>query len=107
MIEFAIVLAIKRMLDWKNSMGEANPKWQTIRQGNNNIFFEGKVALANDQDLAGKVSQRLRRRISYQKQVGFLGSLSTTEKVDLAALVLFLSSYFFFNCIYWARYKLD
>ena len=107
MIEFAIVLAIKRMLDWKNSMSETNTKWQTIRQGNNNNFFEGKVALASDHDLGGKISQKLRRRISYQKQSGFLGSLSTTEKVDIAALFLFLLSYFVFNCVYWAGYKLN
>ena len=104
MIEFAIVLALKRKLDWETGMALRKKQERTRQQTYGKLFANDKVCSTIEHFSPRNFGEQPRRG---GKQLGFVTSVSLTEKVDIAAFALFLFSYFFFNCVYWSQARLD
>ena len=97
-IELAIVLLIKRkkyyqgdrnILNKRKNRCTRNGKEQTPLQPQKSTSFETYIRYS-DHDLEKERKLKPSRYISY----------STTDKVDFAALIMFLSLFLLFNCGY-------
>ena len=95
MIEFAIVLILKRL--WQHQEDTESRVRTNLRN---------EIVLTTKDDNAptwmSKQGQvRCGFRVAKKKWIDF--NLST-NKIDIAAFVLCPTVYFFFNCIYWMHY---
>ena len=111
MIEFAVVVIVKRKLelDSNESNGgtlglKLGPKLskersalrrRSVRVG----LFKG--IWSGNKNERGEEIQKRRSEI---KQHGFWIKLPATDKIDFVSLIVFLLCYFVFNCVYWYYY---
>ena len=113
MIEFAVVLIIKRRLEWipKNTMRQGfdltrNQRWLRRISGIRNR----KLLPKNTVESHSKDYYNERLEISTMKPIKheLIGSnwmiSSVTEAIDFISLITFSFSYLLFNCIYYAKY---
>ena len=112
MIEFAVVLVVKRKLEEDKDESNGRPdesKLATKPLGINvrrrrvdviNVNLYEGMAYGLKKDRDGEIQQTR----SEVKQLGFLKASSVTNKIDLVAFVVFLLGYFIFNCAYCGYY---
>ena len=107
-IEFAVVLLIKRRLEWKDkSVSNPNGIEQGDEKKDENISSVRKVyPIAKVSiDSKWKDKERGAKMFSVSSSLGMWNVMATTDKIDFAALVIFLIAYLIFNFIYWSVYK--
>ena len=102
MVELAIILLAKRKSEWANCIAHnANQKKNLKR-----VLHKQKQQADNiPKALSGTEEEHLvlRTMASEHTTLASYGLVTTTERIDLAALFLFLASYATFNCIYWMQ----
>ena len=98
MVEFAVVLAIKRLNDVNAEDSPEGPLFD----------LESKNKKKTRQQMAGiKKTMLLTRRfqtIGKKKSMLKAKCISLTDKIDAASLIIFMVSYFLFCFIYFAHY---
>ena len=111
MIELAIVLIVKRKLDLERkefscstnalSLTIKSPEMKVRRRSLRTKVdpVDGKCQHFNKERNVGS-----ERRYIGEKKTGLWTVSSATDKIDFLSLVLFLFSYFIFNCVYWINY---
>ena len=95
MIEFAIVMAVKRRYDWTNNIIDNANRQKNLQQDGNDTT-----------DLPGAEQDNLviTSRASGQQIFRSNKSVSAATIIDIVALIFFLLSYSIFNYFYWIHY---
>ena len=99
MVEFAVVLVLDRYYpkdDNKESQKRHDKTKARRRNTRKNFWSRTKGSLMNFQDAENN-------SIANKKKLKRM-SCSLTEKMDLAALFIFMFIYFLFNCVYFMHY---
>ena len=99
MVEFAVVLVLDRYYpkdDNKESQKRHDKTKARRRNAKKNFWSRTKGYLMNFQDAEN--NSILNKKKSRKT------SCSLTEKMDLIALLIFMSIYFIFNCVYFMHY---
>ena len=65
---------------------------------------EKKVKYATKDHKVDILQEILHKRCPRVKPIGVWSKLPLTNKIDIIALVIFIFTYFIFNCAYWFRY---
>ena len=97
LIEFAVVVVLKRRLDGGASVVD---KLTTGGPHITRVNPQGGYMEKSEPS----INEKLGNIIFVQKNCGSLKSTQTTDNVDNVALILFFASYLIFNCVYWVEY---
>ena len=112
MIEFAVVLVVKRKLEEDKDESNGRPdelklatkplgkKVRRHRVDAIRVDLFERMVRGLKKDMAGE----MQKRRSGVKQLGFLKASSATNKIDLLAFAVFILGYFIFNCAYCVHY---
>ena len=103
MIEFGIVLLVQRKSEWTHDTADNANQNKSLKHADNR---QNQQECNNPKRLSGPEQEHLvfSARESDQKTFGSQKRIATTDKIDIAALILFLLSYSIFNCVYWTRH---
>ena len=104
MVEFAIVLVLKRKLEFKtNNNNEGGPREiEAVQRNNvNNVTFSNQPPPVEETTRSSDpyFEKNQSPTVAVKKNL-----ISITDKIDTAAFILFLLSYSTFNFIYMVHY---
>ena len=112
MIEFAVVLVVKRKLEWDKNESNGRPdglNLETTTQKNKdrhvNNVVPADVVEGKGHNLNSGRNGRVQQKGLMVKKRGFFKVSSLTDKIDFTAFVVFIFGYFVFNCVYLMHYK--
>ena len=103
MIEFAIVLVIKRKMDSKMNSNSDDPRTVTAVRRKKMNYWPSRLpkTFTAENPIPTEDSKRNQPPTVIDK----IESESITDKIDMAAFFLFLFSYFIFNIVYLSWYN--
>ena len=111
MIEFAVVLGVKRKFELDNKKFQGIPaefKLETKPHENRPRMRIQGLKVESIQEMSEKFQKesyiRMQNKRLAEPPPGFWLVSSTTDKIDLMAFTVFILSYFMFNCGYWFAY---
>ena len=103
MIELAVVLLVKRKYEWANGNAHSGNQEKKLKRASH----KQKQQVDNRSKALSSVEEEhlvFRTMTSGQNTMGSQGLVTTTERIDFAALILYIASYAIFNCFYWVRH---
>ena len=107
MIEFAVVLIVKRKLEYekKEFSSRTNTSGLTIKSPEMEVRRRSPSAKVDGMYQGFNKGRNVgpEGRHIGQKKTGFWMVSSATDRIDFLSFVLFLLSYFIFNCVYWSN----
>ena len=108
MIELAIVLIVKRKLEFERKEFSSTTNALNLTTKSSEMKVRRRSLRAKVDPVDGKCQHFNKernvgpeRRYIGEKKTGFCMVTSATDKIDILSFVLFLFSYFIFNCVYW------
>ena len=99
LVEFAVVVVLKRRLDGGASVAQnLTPGGQHITKGSPQFGgYVDKSEESSNEKLGNVI-------LAQKKNCGGIKSIQTTDNVDNIAMILFFFSYLIFNCVYWVEH---
>ena len=110
MVEFALVVYLKQMQEWKNTAkrdgserGNSDKMCSFEIDGVSNSFPNVELGTREIGIVQETDDQESKTMSFWSKKCDLLDSAHLTNKIDLAGFVLFCICYVIFNVVYWAR----